>query len=526
MAVSNGLENGQGQGQELNGVSAAADGDHGVRMRNSSEKPWLVQKFGGTSIGKFPSQIAEHVVKPYLAHHRLVLVCSARSTDTKVKGTTNRLLKAAEAALYGDSKFLAFIEAVRQDHLQTANSLVSNSSILKLLLQQIDKECNKLSTFLSAIQTIEEISPRSKDAIIGSGEKLACLFMTALLNDRGVDATYINLEGIIPITYVAKHGLDQSFYTFLTNSLRTEILNCGTSVPVVSGYFGIVPGSLLSAIGRGYTDLCAALLAVGVGAEELQIWKEIDGIFTADPRKVPTARLIPSITPEEAAELTYYGSEVIHPFTCEQVMRARIPIRIKNVGNPNAHGTIIFPDNVSRPGMETPPHPPKISAHPQLSLRPRAPTAVTTKSKIMIVNVHSNRKRLSHGFFAGIFGTLDDRKLAVDLISTSEVHVSMAIHAQVREHDLKEAIEELRKFGTVDVVHNMTILSLVGKHMKNMVGIAGRMFSTLAACDVNIEMISQGANEINISCVIDEKDAVKAMSVLHHDLLSNVDMVI
>jgi len=278
----------------------------------------------------------------------------------------------------------------------------------------------------------------------------------------------------------------------------------------------------LSSIGRGYTDLCAALLAVGLDADELQVWKEVDGIFTADPRKVPAARLIPIITPEEAAELTYYGSEVIHPFTMEQAIKARIPIRIKNVENPAGEGTVIFPDSISRKGEETPTYPPRHirlkSQDPFLRERSKRPTAVTIKNGIAVLNIHSNRRSLSHGFLANIFTVLDQRRLAVDLISTSEVHVSMALHSEVREQDLKDAIEELRKYGTVDVIRDLTILSLVGKQMKHMIGIASRMFTALAESKVNIEMISQGASEINISCVIKEIDAIKAMNVLHTKL--------
>jgi aspartate kinase len=142
--------------------------------------------------------------------------------------------------------------------------------------------------------------------------------MAGLLRDRvlpltflyqGIDARYVNLDNVVP--RVLKYSdLDQSFYTSLAKAIADEVLKCKTQVPVVTGYFGVVPGSLLAAIGRGYTDLCAALLAVGLGADELQIWKEVDGIFTADPRKVSTARLLASITPEEAAELTFFGSEV------------------------------------------------------------------------------------------------------------------------------------------------------------------------------------------------------------------------
>jgi aspartate kinase len=266
-------------------------------------------------------------------------------------------------------------------------------------------------------------------------------------------------------------------------------------VPVVTGFFGSVPGGLVDGdIGRGYTDLCSALCAVAMGAQELQVWKEVDGIFTADPTKVPTARLLPSITPSEAAELTFYGSEVIHHLTMDQVMNAQppIPIRIKNVKNPRGNGTIVLPDKVHSPGQ------PIVHRLRQPSDRskrktPKRPTAVTIKDKISVINVHSNKRSLSHGFFARVFSILHARRISVDLISTSEVHVSMAIHYPSTDgRVLKQATDELGECGDVSVLHDMAILSLVGADMKNMIGIAGRMFSTLGEHNVNLEMISQG----------------------------------
>jgi aspartate kinase len=191
----------------------------------------------------------------------------------------------------------------------------------------------------------------------------------------------------------------------------------------------------------------------------------------------------------------------VHPFVCEQVIRARIPIRIKNVENPMGKGTIIFPDQIHRPGETPSPHFLKQEEYfntlqTQLSTLDRRPTAVTIKDHVMVVNIHSNRKSVSHGFLASIFALLDKHKLVVDLISTSEVHISMALNETTREHILRNLVEDLKRHGTVDVVRGMCILSLVGKQMKHLVGIAGKMFSTLAAVDVNIEMISQGASEI------------------------------
>ena len=373
--------------------------------------------------------------------------------------------------------------------------------------------------------------------------------MTAILQDNGLDAEYVSLEEIVPENDITPAEgtttLPQDFYDALAATLGEYINSLPPGkIPVITGFFGPVPGSLLRQVGRGYTDLCAALCAVGLSASELQIWKEVDGIFTADPRKVPTARLIPVISPEEAAELTYYGSEVVHPFTMEQVIRKKIPIRIKNVENPTGGGTVIHPepdaeiDVVGTRGGPGAPEPASVSslstfltqppsthtpsnlgAGFQLEENKRLPTAVTIKDHIIVLNIHSNRKSVSHGFLAGIFATLDTYGVVVDLISTSEVHVSMAIEDSLPPKLLERLVGGLKACGSVSVHRSMAILSLVGKQMKHRIGIAGLMFETLAKGHVNIEMISQGASEINISCVIEEKDAVKALNLIHQSCL-------
>ena len=230
-----------------------------------------------------------------------------------------------------------------------------------------------------------------------------------------------------------------------------------------------------------------------------------------DPRKVLTARLLPTITPAEAAELTFYGSEVIHHLTMEQAIQARIPIRIKNVMNPRGSGTIIQPEaaeKISSPVSE--PHL-KLFRKRGASLlledqRPKRPTAITIKHNILVINIRSNKRLDSTSFFANVFSTLKNWRLAVDLISTSEVHVSMALHfdsplvAEGGNDDEKEivhdrllgAVTELKQYGAVDLMDDMVIVSLVGRQMKDEPGIAGKMFLTLGEHGINIEMISQG----------------------------------
>ncbi|OLY82482.1 putative aspartokinase [Smittium mucronatum] len=471
--------------------------------------------------------------------YRLIIVCSARSTEVKSKGTTSLLMNASELVLNPDPRisFSDIVSEIKQSHIEAGNKYIKRPEIRESYINRVSQICSRLEQLLAASQVIDEVSERTKDIIIGTGENLSCEFVQSLLADNMVSAKVVNLEKSISQKFDS-NNLDQSFYNYLKYRFAELISQAGNHVPVVTGYFGPVPGGILYSVGRGYTDLAAALIAAGVGAQELQIWKEVDGVYSADPRKVSSAKLIHIITPEEAAELTYYGSEVVHPFTMEQVMNAMIPIRIKNVQNPSGEGTVISPDLMSRPSSRASSHSnllldnanqiKKIHSSPQmllkngymLDLSRRQPIAVTIKDDIVILNIHSNRKSVSYGFFESIFSTLNKYSVVVDLISTSEVHVSMAISVSNVDRVLPLLKSDLAKLGNVDLFLNKAILSLVGKQMRNMVGIAGRMFLSLANAGVSIDMISQGSSEINISCVISASKSIVALNAVHNSLLS------
>lgn len=507
-------------------------------LKNPDSRGWVVQKFGGTSVGKFPDKIAEDIVRNYVENNRVVVVCSARSTGKKVTGTTSRLLEVykklraivaapsdheAQDDLLGEAKHI--VEEICVDHIAAADTFIRDPQISDALKADTQMECQLLVDYLEAAKRFNlEINSRAKDRVVSFGEKLSCRFMACLLKDRGVEAEYIDLADIMHNESPGR--LDSAFYKRAASAICKKIQACEDKVPVVTGFFGNVPGSLLDGdIGRGYTDLCASLVAVGLKAEELQIWKEVDGIFTADPTKVPTARLIPYITPSEAAELTFYGSEVIHHLTMDQVIKAvpPIPIRIKNVKNPRGEGTIVRPDPLLAADQQI--QRSRQPSDPSLRKKPKRPTAVTVKDKISIINIHSNKRSIAHMFLARVFSILNQQRISVDLISTSEVHVSIAVHTASSEFgNFDQAVELLRsECGEVSVLHDMSILSLVGAEMKNMVGIAGKMFSTLGEHRINLEMISQGASEINISCVIDARDAERAMNILHTGLFTFLD---
>ncbi|RKF74216.1 Aspartate kinase FUB3 [Golovinomyces cichoracearum] len=524
--------------EESNGVCSTLEERKKSNNIENCGRGWVVQKFGGTSIGKFANNIAQDIVRyeANLAFGRngleksnIAVVCSARSSGKKVEGTTSRLLEILDLLRVANSTkdrdswqyekitnhYESLVRLICEDHIKAAQREIRDPNILSNLIKNIESECKEIFDYRIAAERWRlEINERTKDRMVSFGEKLSCQFLVAILEDRDVEAEVVDLADIIP-PKVSK-SVGQDFYRKLSEIFRERVFACGNRVPVITGFFGPVLGGLIDGdIGRGYTDLCASLVAVGLKADELQIWKEVDGIFTADPSKVPTARLLPTITPSEAAELTFYGSEVIHHLTMDQVINAQPPIqiRIKNVKKPSGDGTIILSEKklCTRPLSH--------SRNPSLdSTRniPRRPTAVTIKGEITVINVHSNKRSRSHGFFAKVFSILDKLHVSVDLISTSEVHVSLAIHTpSTSREDLHQAIIELQDCGEVSTRDHMSILSLVGADMRNMIGVAGKMFVTLGDSNINIEMISQGANEINISCVISAKEAKRAMSILH-----------
>ena len=371
------------------------------------------------------------------------------------------------------------------------------------------------------------------------------LFHTRQVTDtlQGIPAQAIILDDVVEQTY----GLDPRslrrafkfhparFLGGLGPAILQKIEQCKDTIPVITGFFGAMPESLIGSVGRGYSDLCGALCAAALHADEFQIWKEVEGIFTADPRKVKSARLLATVTSEEAAELTYYGSEaskdvradsgasadssqVIHPLTIEQLDASAIPLRLKNVMNPSGAGTIIYPSRRSTSPSDNGTHDSSMGLEPldldgvtttqsvmmktngyhgDTNYR-RTPTAVTVKDSIAILNVRSNGTQRPHSFLAGVSKVLESHDIAIDLISSTQQTISLAVCCTESER-LSEASLELSELGYVSVMEDMSIVSVVGHKMRNMVGISAEIFGALAGARINIYLISQGASEINIS---------------------------
>ena len=461
----------------------------------------IVQKFGGTSLGTADRlQSVADIVQNTAEHHSVIVVVSAMSGYKKSEGTTSRLLQAGEYSTTGQdySKILGMIENTHFDVLEKA---IQSSGLREKIEAGIHQELQHLKSFLEAIRVIKEISPRSKNLIVGTGERLSAQVLSGVLQDRGLEGIYTNLSEIAPDGI---DSMDPRFNPKLQKLIAPVIPKGAKKIPVVTGYFGFVKGGIIANVGRGYTDFTAALIAGKYCAKELQIWKEVDGIFSADPNMVPNAKVLDHIFPNEAAELTYFGSEVLHPFTMECAMAGSVPVRIKNTFAPEKPGTVILPkDNSS----ETT----KPSRHPD-----KTAVAVTAKKNIAIININSNRMLNSPGFMAKAFETFRTHQIVIDLVSTSEVNISCSVEGHV---ELSAMEEDLKKLGKVTIIRDRAILSLVGENMNHVPGVAGKMFSALANHGINIEMITQGASEINISCVIEEKDTVNALQAIHRTFL-------
>ncbi|KAI0114957.1 aspartate kinase [Daldinia grandis] len=517
-------------------------------------KSWLVQKYGGTSLGKLLDTICCKIIPQYSTEHNLIVVCSALSGTLKASGTTSLLLQCitfAEQGFDAQKQLVDLVDLIKDNHLNVLKAFMNSparmalhSQIYEETVSGIQNECESLKRFLLAAQIIGELSARSKDRVISLGEKLSCMIVAACLTNNGTPAKAVFLDNIISSAFgnsihdqvAAFERLGPKLYQALASQIAGRIRECGSAIPIVTGFFGIMPDSLLQTVGRGYSDLCAAMCAVAVGAEELQIWKEVDGIFTADPRKVPSARLLSTVTAEEATELTYYGSEVIHPLTMDQIREAGIPLRLKNVFKPSGNGTIIYPSmdssvptspaSASSDGSEnssritTPLSSFMLeNGYHGAQQERRKPTAVTVKDDILLINVVCNRNTKSQGFLTQVFDRLERNKIPVDLVATSERHVSLAVQSPGDPTALLRLREELERFGQVAITSHMSIVTVVGHKMRNMVGVSNEILSALASAHIGIHLISQGASKVNISLVVDADNALAAMNAIHSEVL-------
>ena len=399
-------------------------------------------------------------------------------------GATNGLLEAGGLAARGEvAKATEIINKLEGRHTE--------------LLPSTAEEFTRLRELLKALGAIGEFSLRTQDLIASYGEALSSLIFTDRLKRLGFDAIHIDARKcLVTDDHFGKAAPLMEPTAARLEEAATCHLNAG-KVVVMGGYIGATQSGITTTLGRGGSDYSAAIAGAALNAEEIQIWTDVDGMMTTDPRIVPAAWKVREISFDEASELAYFGAKVLHPLTVLPAVEKNIPVFILNSRKPKGTGTRITKD-----------------ARPCKNLI----KSIACKRGITVVTVSSSRMLMAHGFLKALFEVFDRHRTPVDMVATSEVSVSLTLDNVSR---LDAIVEDLKTLGDVEVSSKAALICLVGNNLKYTPGVARRAFGSIA--DINILMVSHGASNINFSFIVDEKDANAAVQKLHADFFSEVD---
>jgi aspartate kinase len=446
----------------------------------------LVMKFGGTSVGS--AERMQQVVE--LACDRTRTKTSPVVVLSAMAGITNMLIEGAQQALLRDlDKAMRTQAAIRNKHLQAIEALFAgHAAIADELICDLDNRLEEVNVLYKGVAYLGELSKRSLDAVSGVGELLSSKIVTALSNLKGKPAVWLDArEFMITDDSFGKASPDWDALGRLAKEKIMPHLKMDKIV-FTQGFIGATHSAVTTTLGRGGSDYSASIIGVALGADEIQIWTDVDGMLSADPRVVKDARLLTEVSFQEASELAYFGAKVLHPLTIKPAVEKNIPVRILNTFNAANHGTLI-------------------KEHAQSSDTIRA---VAAKKHITAIFLNSPRMLMTHGFLAQVFSVFDRHKIPIDLISTSEVSVALTIDTK---DGASELLDELRSYGEVQTMDDVAIISVVGRQFREQSGIAGRVFHALN--DINIMVISGGASDININFVVASDDADRAVRQLH-----------
>jgi len=444
----------------------------------------IVIKFGGTSVGDAAKVAAAIDIVAERREQQPIVVVSALS------GVTNDLVAASEAARDQKPELVKEIIArVRQRHEDVAMQLVQQKfDFFESFLKQLTKQIEQIQTILSGIALLGEITPRARDKVMSIGEKLSSVLFAYSMMMRQMPGKHVESEEVIwtndnfggaaPLMDRTRQAAAE---TLLPKMERNRI-------PVMGGFIGRTENGATTTLGRNGSDYSAAIVAAAVGAEEVQIWTDVDGLLTCDPRFVSGARVIELLSHEEAAELASFGAK-LHPRTLEPAIAAGIPVRVLNTEKPSSPGTLI-----TREGAPS-------SAGPR---------SIARKRHVTVVHMTSNKMLGTHGFLSRIFDAFEREEISVDLITTSEVSVSVTID----ERQNIDALERrLREFAETETIDEQAIVAIVGRNLLADSLVAARVFEALRG--IPTKMISLGRSGLNLSIVIDDRDSDRAIQRIH-----------
>lgn len=443
----------------------------------------IVMKFGGTSVGSAERvQALVERVRERQARAPVVVVSA-------LSGVTDLLVRSARLALARDAGLNGVVALLGERHVEIIEALFPAGAARAELRRQLDELLAELSMLHMGIACLGELTPRSFDAIAAMGERLSCELVAAALVQAGLPARALDARGVIVTNddFGRAQPLMDETALRVRELVRPRLQNGG--VPVLGGFIGSTASGVTTTLGRGGSDWSAAVVGALLPAEEIQIWTDVDGLMTVDPRLIPGARVISEVSFEEAAELAYFGAKVLHPATIKPAVERGIPVRILNSLQPGRPGT-------------------RVAEGPDGLLG--EPRALAFKKGITVLLISQPRMLMAYGFVSKVFAVFERQRTPVDLIATSEVSISLTVDDPER---LPAIQAELASLGEVRILHGMAIVSIVGRGFVRRPGLGARIFQALRA--VNVVMISFGASDVNLSFVVAESDAERAVRLLH-----------
>jgi aspartate kinase len=440
----------------------------------------IVMKFGGTSVESAEAiERVMGIVKSRLDRKPVVVVSAMGKT-------TNRLLKIANLAVGGQrEESLREMVSLRDYHLRESG-----------MERTVDEHFQELSELVKGLAVLGELTPRSIDAISSFGERLSSLIVTNYFQRHGLSAVHVDSRKVIVTDrrHTQAAPLLEESYAKLAAVIPPLLKG---HVVVMGGFIAASREGITTTLGRGGSDFTASIVGAGIGAEEIQIWTDVDGMLTADPTIIPNARRVKVISFTEAAELAYFGAKVLHPSTVHPAIERNIPVLILNSRRPQVEGTRILSKTVPSKN---------------------AVKSIACKTRVTVMNIRSTRMFMAHGFMRRIFEVFDRYETSVDMIATSEVSVSLTVDQSDR---LNGILNDLREFSEVSVDENQAIICMVGDNIRYTPGVAARVFNALG--DINVRMVSQGASALNLGVVVAGQDLPAAVAALHTEFFSDLD---
>ncbi|CAB9511551.1 Aspartokinase 2, chloroplastic [Seminavis robusta] len=456
------------------------EGIHGSRNTKDEGVTEVVMKFGGSSLAD--ATRVDHVanlIKDQIqeGYRPRAVVCSAMGK------TTNALLAAGDFALDGK----VCLDATRELHMQTMDEFKISDSTREEV-NALLKECENMLTGVSLIQ---ELSPKSLDQLVSYGERCSVRIMAERLNQIGVPAKAFDAWDVGIVTD-SDFG-DAKLLPESSGLVRRAFESLDPNVvAVVTGFIGHSPEAKITTLGRGGSDLTATQIGAAMDLDEIQCWKDVDGILSTDPRLVKAAVPVKHVTFQEASELSYFGASVLHPIAMQPAMQSNVPVRVKNSYNPSAEGTIIS------------------NAKTATNLV----TALTFKRDVKVLDIYSTKMLGAYGFLARVFGDFEKHKLSVDVLASSEVSVSLTLDKKQKMDSIRELVKDMSPYADVTLTERRSILTLIAD-VKRSSEVLATVFQVFAELGISVKMMSQGASKVNISFILRDDQLDTAVQELH-----------